>query len=453
MKSTFSKRVSLNCSAEEAYRYHARPGALMRMLPPWKPVEVVSNEGIETGAVVRFKLRTGPLVQTWNALHTAAPDATTFVDVQTEGPFKSWEHTHAITTAPGGAQLEDRIEYELPGGPLGRLFGGAWVRRELERTFAYRHRVLVDDLDRTNTDSRRETMRILMTGSTGLVGTATSALLSTAGHEVVPLVRRAARGSEVGWDPAANRLDPADLEGFDAVVHLAGESISKRWSDAQKRKIRESRVAGTKLLSEALAATDNGPRVLLSASAIGFYGDRGSEVLDESSSHGAGFLAGVCQEWEAATARARDAGMRVVTLRTGVVLSPLGGALAKMLTPFKLGAGGKVGSGEQYMSWITLDDVAGSIAHALETESLSGPVNLVAPAPVTNAEFTRTLGKVLKRPTLFPMPAFAARLAFGEMADELLLGGANVRPKAFEDAGYAFRYPDLEGGLRHVLGR
>lgn len=453
MKSTFRKSVELDCSAEDAYRYHTRRGALTRMLPPWKKVEVLANGGIETGSIVQFRMRTGPLVQGWTAKHVAKPEETTFVDVQTEGPFKSWEHTHAVTPTPSGSRLEDRIVYELPGGALGRLFGGAFVERELERTFEYRHRVLADDVRGTAAEKGRRTMRILMTGSSGLVGTAASALLSTAGHEVVPLVRREAREGEVSWDPRGGRLDPADLEGFDAVVHLAGESISKRWTDEQKKKIRESRVAGTTLLSEALAAATNGPKVMISASAIGFYGDRGAEVLDESSAHGSGFLAEVCQEWEAATARARDAGIRVVNLRTGVVLSPQGGALAKMLTPFKLGAGGKIGSGEQYMSWITLDDVAGIIAFALETESLSGPVNTVAPDPVTNARFTKTLGRVLGRPTLFPMPAFAARLAFGEMADELLLGSANVRPSALEDAGYGFRYPELEAGLRHVLGR
>jgi len=293
-----------------------------------------------------------------------------------------------------------------------------------------------------------------ITGSTGLVGTSLSAALEARGDQVRRLVRREVRDPqrEIRWDPGAGQIDAAALEGIEAVVHLAGEGIADhRWTDEFKRKILDSRQLGTQTLCDALAGLQNKPRVVVSASAIGYYGDRGEESVDESSPPGQGFLAHVCKAWEAATQPARDAGIRVVNLRIGVVLSRDGGALAKMLTPFKLGAGGVIGSGRQVMSWIALDDLMGAILFALSNSSLAGPVNAVSPQPVTNREFTKTLGRVLGRPTIFPMPAFAAKLAFGEMADEMLLGGVRVEPRALAAAGFEFQYPQLEPALRHVL--
>jgi len=301
--------------------------------------------------------------------------------------------------------------------------------------------------------------RVLVSGSSGLVGSALVDRLASEGHPVSHIVRakagqaRAGQAGEVLWDTDAGSLDARAIAA-DAVVHLAGESIAEgRWTPAKMERIRSSRVEGTDLLARTLSELDHKPEVLVCASAIGFYGDRGSEEVDESSALGTGFLAEVCEAWEDATRPARDAGIRVVNIRLGVVLSADGGALAKMLLPFKLGVGGKIGSGEQYMSWIALDDVVGAIRHAIRTPELSGPVNLTAPAPVTNLEFTKTLGRVLSRPTIAPMPAFAARLAFGKMADELLLGSTRVAPRALEKAGYRFRHPELEGALRAVLGK
>jgi uncharacterized protein (TIGR01777 family) len=256
----------------------------------------------------------------------------------------------------------------------------------------------------------------------------------------------------VGWDPAKGYIDAEALHRLDAVVHLAGENIAGgRWTPARKAAILESRVGSTRLLCEAVANHQTPPKTLVCASAIGYYGDRGQEIMTEESAAGTDFLADVCKQWEAATAPAVNAGIRVVNLRIGVVLSTKGGALAKMLTPFKLGLGGRIGTGSQFMSWITLDDMVRAIGFALEEESLSGPVNAVAPRPVTNAEFTRTLGRVLGRPTLFPMPGFAARLAFGEMADALLLASTRVQPARLESAGFTFKHPELEEGLRAVL--
>ena len=298
-------------------------------------------------------------------------------------------------------------------------------------------------------------MKILMSGSHGLVGSALAPALSRKGHAIVRLVRGpSAADSEIPWDPEGGRLDPARLHGFEAVIHLAGEGIAtRRWSEAQKVRIRESRVKGTHLLSQTLSELATPPRVLLSASAIGYYGDRGEEMLVEESAPGQGFLSEVCQAWEGAAQPAARKGIRVVFLRFGIILSPAGGALAKMLPPFKLGAGGILGSGRQFMSWITLDDTVGAILHALETTALRGPVNCVAPRAATNASFTRTLGRVLKRPTILPMPAFAARLMFGEMADALLLASTRVEPKRLLASNYPFQHPELEPALRHLLRR
>jgi uncharacterized protein (TIGR01777 family) len=299
-------------------------------------------------------------------------------------------------------------------------------------------------------------MNILVTGSTGLIGSALVPALTAQGHRVSRLVRSKLNlgNRDTYWDPSAAKLDVASLENLDAVVHLAGENIAGgRWTAARKARIRDSRIQGTRLLSDSIAKLTQSPKILISASAVGYYGDRGDETLTEESSAGSNFLAGVCQEWEAATGAAKQRGIRVVAMRFGVVLSPSGGALAKMLLPFRMGVGGVVGSGRQYMSWIALTDLVGAIIHALKTDSLHGPVNTVAPNPVTNAEFTKTLGHVLRRPTIFPMPAFAARLIFGQMADELLLASARVVPSKLLASGFVFHYPELEPALSNLLGK
>lgn len=299
-------------------------------------------------------------------------------------------------------------------------------------------------------------MNVLVSGSTGLVGTAVVASLTAEGHGVTRLVRtQGAPGTAaIAWDPVAKRLPAPALEGLDAVVHLAGENIAKgRWNAAKKGKIRDSRVQGTRVLCEALAQLVEPPKVLVSASAIGYYGSRGDRVMREESRPGTDFLAEVCQAWEAATKPAAERGIRVVHLRIGVVMAREGGALHKMVTPLKWGAGGIIGSGQQYVSWVALDDVAGIVQHALATEALEGPVNAVAPNPVTNHELTKTLGRVLKRPTLFPMPKPMVQAMFGEMGDALLLSSTRVASTRLEGSGYTFRHPDLEGALRYILGR
>ncbi|PJB31224.1 MAG: TIGR01777 family protein [Deltaproteobacteria bacterium CG_4_9_14_3_um_filter_65_9] len=300
-------------------------------------------------------------------------------------------------------------------------------------------------------------MRVAITGSTGLVGSEVVIALTAAGHEVVRLVRRVPAPGEkaVRWDPAKGEVDAAGLEGLDAVIHLAGENVgSGRWTAARKAAIRDSRVNGTRLLCDALAGLARPPKTLVCASAIGYYGDRGEEPLTEASPAGTGYLAAVSLEWEEASGSAARKGIRVVSLRIGVVLSPKGGALSRMLPLFRAGLGGVIGGGRQYVSWVALDDLVGIVLHALECGGLSGPVNAVAPRPVTNREFTEALGKTLSRPTPFPVPAFVLRLAVGrEMADALLLASAHVVPRRLEETGYSFRFPELSAALRHLLAR
>jgi uncharacterized protein (TIGR01777 family) len=299
-------------------------------------------------------------------------------------------------------------------------------------------------------------MRVLVSGSRGLIGSALVPFLAAEGHAVTRLVRGPARpgGSEIPWGPKQGKLDPGMLEGHDGVVHLAGENLaSGRWTPERKAELVDSRVKGTRLLAETLVGLTRPPRVMVCASAIGYYGDRGDEVLTEESMPGRGFLADLCREWEAASAPAAEKGIRVVRLRFGIVLSPVGGALKKMLLPLRLGVGGRLGSGRQYMSWIVLDDVLPVILRALTDDKLEGPVNAVSPSPVTNQDFTKTLGRVLVRPTIFPAPAFALRMVFGEMADETLLASNRVQPTKLQANGFRFCCPELEGALRHVLGR
>ncbi len=296
-------------------------------------------------------------------------------------------------------------------------------------------------------------MNILMSGSSGLIGSHLRKFLIQQGNQVIRLVRHPAdnSGFELFWDPENRQINPQSLEGINAVIHLAGESVTGRWSEAKKAKIRKSRLDSTFLLSKAFSKLAMPPQTFLCASAIGYYGNRNDQILDETSSKGRGFLADLAQEWELATKPAADKGSRVVNLRFGIVLSPEGGALQKMLLPFKLGLGGTFGSGKQYMSWISLEDVIRAIYHCLTTNAIRGPVNIVAPQPLTNKEFTKTLGRVLHRPTFMTVPESVLQLAVGESANELLLSSSRVKPEKLMETGFQFRYPELENALKHLL--
>ena len=439
------------------FDWHARPGALERLTPPWRAVRVTERSGraLEPGSRVTLRVPLGPFGISWTAEHGPCVPGRSFSDRQVAGPFAVWEHRHLFEPAAGAAStLVDEVRYALPGGRW-TLPAHPFARREIERLFTYRQRVTAVDAGWHRRYGGRP-MKVAVTGATGLIGSALVPFLRSGGHEAAPLRRASAgRGGDgPSWDPGTGALSAGALDGLDAVVHLAGENVAGgRWTAARKARIRDSRVDGTRRLAEALTALPEPPRTLVAASAIGFYGDRGDEALDESSAPGEGFLPTVCQAWEAAAAPAREAGIRVVHLRIGVVLTPAGGALGQMLFPFRMGVGGVIGSGRQHMSWVALDDVLGGILHVLRTDGLAGAVNMVAPNPATNAEFTKTLGRILRRPTILPLPGFAARLAFGEMADALLLASARVDPARLRQGGFAFGYPGLEDALRHVLGR
>jgi uncharacterized protein (TIGR01777 family) len=456
--SVFNARSRMPVPATELFAWHSREGAFERLSPPWEPVEVLerTGTGIQEGTRVVVRMKVGPVPQTFVAKHTKYVEGSLFQDTMESGPFSSWVHTHRMwPEPPSSSVLEDEVQYVLPMGALGRGVGGGIARSRLEKVFSYRHTVTREDLRRHAAFAGQGPLTVAVTGATGLVGNSLLPFLTTGGHRVRRLVRGkadAGRG-EVSWNPAKGEIDTAAMEGVDAVVHLAGENVAQKWTPEAKERILRSRSEGTRTLCEGLARMERKPRVLVSAVGTGYYGDRGDEVLTESSSTGGGFLAEVCREWEAATAPAREAGIRTVLLRIGVVLDPRGGALGKMLTPFLMGGGGPIGSGQQWFSWVSLEDLLGFIQFAMFTRELEGPVNAVAPQPVRQVEFAKTLGRVLSRPAVLPMPAAAIRTLFGEMGQETVLSGARVKPEVAERLGFTFMHPDLESALRFSLGK
>lgn len=454
----YEARTELPVGVSRAFAYHQRPGCLERLIPPWESVTIADSDGsLEPGSRVVLKTRLFGVPLTWVAQHTRYEPPRLFADTQLSGPFARWDHEHRFDPigddagdAAAACQLTDRIEFRLPGGSLGKRLGAGKARRTIESMFAYRHRVTRDDLQ-LDASHPMEPKTIAVSGSSGLVGSSLCQLLTLLGHRVLKIVRSPSDAPDelAVWDTPA---DAARLAEADAVVHLAGKSIAdKRWTDRVKAEIRDSRVIKTAHLCEALARLDRKPEVLISVSATGIYGDRGDEVLTETSPPGDDFLAGVAEEWEAACDPARDAGIRVVHPRLGIVLSPRGGALAKMLTPAKC-FGGALGDGSQWWSWIALDDVVGGIYHAIVTDTLQGPVNFVAPDPLRNRDFAQILGRVVGRPALLPAPAFALRMALGEMADALLLASTRVSSAKLSGSGYHFRFPELQPALRYLLG-
>ena len=467
---TFERSIELPVSAERAFRWHARPGAFERLAPPWQRIAIRERSGgIASGDRLSFVVGRWPVRLQWDARHEEYVEGCQFVDVQDRGPFAFWRHTHRIEPVSGDrCVLTDHVEYRLP---LERAGGGVadrMIRRTLHAMFNQRHHVTAGDLRMHAAHAERPRQTVAISGATGFVGSTLAAMLSTGGHEVRRIIRPGSSSKHkdlpgepkgapaIEWDPHQGVQHVETLHGVDAVVHLAGEPlISVGWSQQKMQRIRDSRVTGTRTLAESIArvsATER-PRALVCASAIGFYGSRGDEVLTEDSASGSGFLADVCREWESAADPAREAGVRVVHMRLGIVLDPRGGAMALMLPAFRLGGGGVVGSGRQWMSWISLDDAAGAMHEAIMNEHAEGPINLTAPDPITNREFTKTLGRVLHRPTIVPIPEFAVRLALGRMADEALLASVRAVPERLKNLGYTFRDPELESTLVRLLGR
>jgi uncharacterized protein (TIGR01777 family) len=445
------RRTPLPVPPEQAFAWYARPGAIDRLLPPWLHIEVLARDpALVNGSRVRLRIPAGPFVAHWTAEHQDVEPGRGFSDVQVSGPFEHWTHRVEFAPDANGSILHDRIACRLPAAaPITR----ARLAGELERLLRYRHAISAADLQMHAAVAQLPRQHVAMTGTSGFIGSLLLPALTTGGHRVTRLVRHEARQGELRWDPAGKGLDPASLRGVTAVIHLAGENIGARWTAARKRRIMESRRTGTRLLAEAIARAPDGPRVLVSASAVGYYGNRDDELLTEASGSGSGFLPEVVRAWEESTGPAAEAGARVVRLRTGLPLSPAGGVLQRMLLPFRLGLGGRLGSGRQWMSWISADDLVGAYHHALMSPSARGPLNAVAPAPVRNAELTRELGRVLHRAAVLPVPAFALRALFGQMADEAILASTRVAPEELLRRGYRFRHETLGAALQHVLGR
>lgn len=457
----FRHETPLPFPPAEVFAWHERPGAFERLAPPWATVRVRDRRGtVRDGDEIGLELERGRLRFAWRLRHRGYAEGRGFVDEQVAGPFRRWTHEHRFEAdGAGGTRLVDEIDWEPPVGGAVDALAAPVVEAELERVFAFRSRRLGNDLALHARWRDRPRLAVAITGTGGLIGGSLRHFLTSGGHRVAPMVRSAERArGEAGailWDPERGEIAPGALAGFDAVVHLAAEPLVQlpRWTDEKRRKIMQSRVRGTELVARAVAAEHRrGPRTLISASGIGVYGDRGDEVLTESSKEGKGFLADVVRAWEDATRRAHGAGVRVVLHRAGPVLSPLGGMLEKVLIPFRMGMGGRVGSGRQYVPWIDLDDVMGAMLHLLMT-GLDGPVNVCAPHPVTNATFADVLGRVLERPSLVPVPALMVKTALGQMGEETLLYGQRVKPARLTASGYDFLFEGIEESLRFQLGR
>ncbi|MFT3709424.1 MAG: TIGR01777 family oxidoreductase [Archangium sp.] len=451
----FERRAVMPVSADELYAWHGRPGAFERLNPSFDPVEVEERTGgLGVGARTVIRVPIGPVKQRWVAEHTACEPGRMFRDEQKEGPFSKWVHTHLFEPQlDGTSELVDRVEYELPLGAMGRLVAERFTTDALERMFSYRHALTHADLRRHRRFGDRAPLTFAITGASGLVASALMPFLSAAGHTVKPVKR-----SGDGFDASA--FDDADV-----VINLAGAGVAdERWSDERKKLLRDSRIAYTAKLIDAVKQRGSKPRVWLQGSAVGVYGTREDEVLSdravlqlpprEGPRKAAAFLSDLCVDWEGAAAPAAEAfGSRVVALRIGIVQSARGGALSKMLPAFKLGAGGPLAGGKSWQACVSLEDLLGQILFLVMNDSLTGAVNCVGPAPTTSLEYAKVLGRVLRRPAIAPLPAFALRAMFGELADGALLASQRAVPDRLTDAGFEFWQPTLEEMLRFTLGR
>jgi len=444
----FTRRTRCPVSASALYDWHASPGALQRLTPPWEEVEVIEEgSAVTDGSATIFRMKIGPLKITWKARHCDIIPGRQFADVQTSGPFSSWRHEHLfIPETDGSSFLEDRIHYRFRLHFISRFIIGRYIRRKIDRMFEYRHRVTLDDVILRQ---GRRPLGIAVTGASGLIGGSLVPFLRAQGHRVTVLARG---NGDASWDPVRGVIKH-DFSGDDAVIHLAGEPIGEgAWTKKKMTAITESRVKGTRLIAEKLAAMEKPPATLLCASAVGFYGNRGGSLMTEEDGPGSDFISGVCRAWEAAAMPAVDRGIRVVFLRIGVALHPGGGALKRYLPTARLGLGATMGRGNQYISWISMEDVIGAIEHLLFAGAVRGPVNLAAPEPVTNTAFVRTLAGVLGRPALLTVPAPVIRLFFGRMGREVLLSSTRVSSRKLVDSGYRFRHEKLGKAIHFLLG-
>ena len=458
MTASFTHETKIDAGVVDLFEYHRRPTVLQRLSPPWESVQILDKQGgIEDEGTTVLRVGVGPFKAEWKAGHRDYVENRQFCDVQLKGPFRSWKHVHAFRSlSEQETELNDTIHYQMPLGRLGGLLAGASIRRKLERMFVYRHTVTQNDLRHFLRYKQLSRLDVAITGGNGLIGASLAVFLTAQGHRV-SILSRSGRSKVFGvpgvrWDPGRKYVDEAKLGKVDAWVHLAGENLAQgRWTKKRMKAIRDSRVEVTQFLTDFILSRNDRPGVFISASGTGFYGP-GENEMSESSPKGGGFLADLCEAWEDASEGLSDAGVRRVILRTGVVLDRKGGALAKMLPIFQLGAGGRVGNGRQIWSWVAMDDLLRMYDTALLEESMSGVYNAVSPEPVSNHAFTKALGTVLRRPTVLPAPAFALKAVLGQMADEALLAGQKTIPDRLEEQGFRFDFPELSLALRHSLG-
>ncbi|MCH1540372.1 MAG: TIGR01777 family oxidoreductase [Candidatus Poseidonia sp.] len=458
----YQHTATFDAPVEEVWAWYDSPGAFRRVMPEWEGITPLQAGALVNEARTKFKVSLGPMKRLWVARHYNVIHGEVFHDVMEKGPFGAWDHEHRfVPTGENTSEIHDIIDWKLPLHPLTFWTAPFTVKGRMKQMFAYRSTRVQSDLARIREFSHLPRHRILISGSTGLIGMQLCAFLSAAGHDVTRLVRPsttlpsdAVKENTVVWNDQTGEVISGSLDGFDTVIHLAGAGIGdRRWNAKRKELISKSRSIPTRNLAEHLARCENPPATFISGSATGFYGNRFNETLDESSEAGKNYLATICQEWESAAQPAADAGIRTVWIRTGLVVTPMGGALKKLLLPSQLGGGGPVAGGRQYYSWISLDDQIYAIHHLMMTQSCSGPFNLTAPTPVTQKIFAKTLGRVLRRPAFMPLPGFVLKIMFGEMGKALVIDGQRVLPKRLEEIGYRFEHQDLESCLRQCLGK
>lgn len=443
----YTIKTNMPIPVGELFSWHENHAAFKRLLPPWDKVKLLDKDPtLKTGSRLHMELKLGPLSVIWIAKHVAYNPPHEFVDIQEKGPFAKWIHRHQmIAIDPSTSTLKDHITFQTKGS-----IGEKFALKKIDRLFQYRHEILKHDLE-VKHSFPHPSMTVAIAGASGMIGSALTTFLQTMGHRVLPIVRRKATNSEISWDPITGKIEYQKLENIDAVINLCGETIAERWTPQKKKRIYDSRIHTTRLLVDTLNSLENPPNAFLSTSAIGYYGNQTQGTSIESSKPGTDFLATVCAKWEAEANRFKAG--RCIIPRLGIVLSSSQGALGKMTPFFRFGLGGVIGSGKQCMSWIALEDVVYAFYRILVDKELRGPINLCTPYPVTNHEFTKTLGKVLRCPTILPMKSFIVRSLMGEMGNATLLSSSFVKPSVLERFHHKFYYPQLEEALRFTFGK
>ena len=458
----FVHEAKFDANKKQIWDWYNSDGAFRRIMPEWEGIQPINAGRLVDGDETIFKVKMGPIRQKWIARHHSVVPGESFADRMIKGPFGAWNHHHEFESNSGGVtSVIDNVEYKLPLHIFTGWSAGFTVLPRMKQMFEFRSVRVANDLKQIQATAKLPRQRILVSGSTGMIGLQLCAFLEAAGHDVHRLLRPSTKlpsdvdsSKVVKWNDLTGEILEGDMNGFDSIIHLAGAGIGdKRWSKKRLKLIRDSRIIPTENLAKIVPGLENPPKKMLCSSAIGFYGNRGTEVLDENSSAGNDMLSDLCRDWENASNAAKDAGINVIHLRTGIVMSPLGGALAKLLLPAKMGAGGPVGGGKQMQSWISLDDEIYAIHHLMMKEDSEGAYNLTAPNPVSQKQFAKTLGKVLRRPAFAPLPGFVIKMLFGQMGKKLVLEGQYVRPNRLLESGYEFTHSELESCLRSCLGK